>query len=152
MRWKTREWSEQALAASGCSPLCSLSISAMEAVAALSSHAIWLEKEMDGKEKGEHGENPFTPKASMPCCVQADTAPRAIVREAEGKVATQGVACTAAAHAHLRTYSWEEVERCNSRECCLLVIHGHVYDVTSYLDEHPGAFEALLHWRRSTAG
>ncbi|NXF12249.1 CYB5B protein, partial [Smithornis capensis] len=38
----------------------------------------------------------------------------------------------------------EEVERRNSNREAWLVIHGRVYDITRFLEEHPGGEEVLL--------
>ncbi|NWR86483.1 CYB5B protein, partial [Furnarius figulus] len=38
----------------------------------------------------------------------------------------------------------EEVEKRNSNREAWLVIHGRVYDVTRFLEEHPGGEEVLL--------
>ncbi|NWV34181.1 CYB5B protein, partial [Grantiella picta] len=38
----------------------------------------------------------------------------------------------------------EEVGKRNSNREAWLVIHGHVYDVTRFLEEHPGGEEVLL--------
>ena len=35
-------------------------------------------------------------------------------------------------------YSWAEIEKHNSKNDCWLVIDGGVYDVTEFMDEHPG--------------
>ncbi|MQL73881.1 hypothetical protein Taro_006244 [Colocasia esculenta] len=37
----------------------------------------------------------------------------------------------------------------NSKKSCWLVIHGKVYDITKFLDEHPGGEKVLLHASRS---
>ncbi|XP_037671657.1 cytochrome b5 type B isoform X3 [Choloepus didactylus] len=41
-------------------------------------------------------------------------------------------------------YRLEEVAKRNSSEEIWLVIHGRVYDVSSFLNEHPGGEEVLL--------
>ncbi|XP_023594179.1 cytochrome b5 type B isoform X2 [Trichechus manatus latirostris] len=41
-------------------------------------------------------------------------------------------------------YRLEEVAKRNSSKEIWLVIHGRVYDVTRFLDEHPGGEEVLL--------
>ncbi|XP_042419590.1 cytochrome b5-like [Zingiber officinale] len=43
-----------------------------------------------------------------------------------------------------KLYSMREAAEHNTREDCWVVIDGKVYDVTSYLDEHPGGDDVLL--------
>ncbi|CAL9137901.1 unnamed protein product [Musa acuminata var. zebrina] len=43
-----------------------------------------------------------------------------------------------------KLYSMREAAEHNTRDDCWVVIHGKVYDVTSYLDEHPGGDDVLL--------
>lgn len=38
----------------------------------------------------------------------------------------------------LKEFKKEDIEGANSRERCLIVLHGFVYDVTIFLDKHPG--------------
>ncbi|GLA41908.1 hypothetical protein AnigIFM63309_010228 [Aspergillus niger] len=40
--------------------------------------------------------------------------------------------------------SREEVEKHSTRESCWVAIHGSVYDVTDFLDEHPGGPQVIL--------
>lgn len=40
----------------------------------------------------------------------------------------------------------QEVERHASRQSCWVVISGHVYDVTDFLDEHPGGAGIILRY------
>lgn len=42
--------------------------------------------------------------------------------------------------------SGQEVAKHNSRESCWIIVHGKVYDVTEFLDEHPGEFNVLRHF------
>ena len=44
----------------------------------------------------------------------------------------------------VKTYSLADVGVHKTRESCWLVIHGKVYDVGSFLDEHPGGDEIIL--------
>lgn len=44
----------------------------------------------------------------------------------------------------LKKYSWAEVEAHKSKESTWFVINHKVYDVTKFLDEHPGGEEVLL--------
>lgn len=41
-------------------------------------------------------------------------------------------------------YTFKEVYQHNTREDCWVIINGKVYDVTIYLDEHPGGDEVVL--------
>ena len=41
-------------------------------------------------------------------------------------------------------FSLEEVKEHTREEDCWLVIDGHVYDVTKFLDEHPGGFDIII--------
>lgn len=43
-----------------------------------------------------------------------------------------------------RLLTAEEVAAHNSRESCWIVVHGNVYDVTEFLDEHPGGSKIIL--------
>ncbi|EXC24203.1 Cytochrome b5 [Morus notabilis] len=43
-----------------------------------------------------------------------------------------------------KVYTLAEVSQHNNREKCLLVIHGKVYDVTKFLEDHPGGDDVLL--------
>lgn len=52
--------------------------------------------------------------------------------------------CSLEEHRNLRVYTWEELDSANTPEHCLLVIHRHVYDVTSYLQNHPGGADRLV--------
>lgn len=45
--------------------------------------------------------------------------------------------------AELKTYSLEEVKKHNTPESCWFVIHDKVYDVTAFLNDHPGGEEVL---------
>ncbi|XP_028519176.1 cytochrome b5 isoform X2 [Exaiptasia diaphana] len=49
-----------------------------------------------------------------------------------------------AEEAPMKTFSFEEVKEHNKAGGCWLVIHDNVYDVTKFLDEHPGGEEVLL--------
>lgn len=40
--------------------------------------------------------------------------------------------------------SGQEVAKHNSRESCWIIVHGKVYDVTEFLDEHPGGSKIIL--------
>ncbi|KAI8464314.1 MAG: hypothetical protein J3K34DRAFT_440791 [Monoraphidium minutum] len=42
------------------------------------------------------------------------------------------------------TYSIEDCKKHVSDKDCWLVVHGKVYDVTSFLEEHPGGYDVIL--------
>ncbi|KAF4739038.1 Delta 8 Fatty Acid Desaturase, partial [Perkinsus olseni] len=44
----------------------------------------------------------------------------------------------------LPSYTWEEVARHASRESCWIVVDGFVYDLTNWLDRHPGGILPIL--------
>ncbi|KAI0079840.1 glyoxylate dehydrogenase [Panus rudis PR-1116 ss-1] len=44
----------------------------------------------------------------------------------------------------IRVLTGSEVEAHNSRESCWIIVHGKVYDVTDFLDEHPGGSKIIL--------
>ncbi len=41
-------------------------------------------------------------------------------------------------------FTLEEISKHKSKSSCWLSIHGKVYDVTKFLEEHPGGDEVLL--------
>ncbi|KAI4980826.1 cytochrome b5-like [Hordeum vulgare subsp. vulgare] len=43
-----------------------------------------------------------------------------------------------------KVYSFQEVRKHSERQDCWLIISGKVYDVTPYMEEHPGGDEVLL--------
>ncbi|EDO40543.1 predicted protein [Nematostella vectensis] len=43
-----------------------------------------------------------------------------------------------------KLYTFDEVKNHNKAGGCWLVIHNKVFDVTKFLDEHPGGEEVLL--------
>uniref|UniRef100_A0A5B7ATB6 Cytochrome b5 heme-binding domain-containing protein n=1 Tax=Davidia involucrata TaxID=16924 RepID=A0A5B7ATB6_DAVIN len=43
-----------------------------------------------------------------------------------------------------KLYSMQETSQHNSKDDCWVVIDGKVYDVSSYLDEHPGGDDVIL--------
>ena len=43
-----------------------------------------------------------------------------------------------------QTYSLDEVNKHRSNKDCWLVVHGKVYDVTDFLEEHPGGYDIIL--------
>ncbi|TFK74629.1 cytochrome b2 [Pluteus cervinus] len=43
-----------------------------------------------------------------------------------------------------RVFSGQEVSQHNNRQSCWIIVHGKVYDVTDFLDEHPGGSKIIL--------
>ncbi|VAI47563.1 unnamed protein product [Triticum turgidum subsp. durum] len=43
-----------------------------------------------------------------------------------------------------KVYSFQEVRKHSQRKDCWLIISGKVYDVTPFMEEHPGGDEVLL--------
>ncbi|KAH3684998.1 hypothetical protein WICPIJ_004030 [Wickerhamomyces pijperi] len=41
-------------------------------------------------------------------------------------------------------YTFEEVQKHNTKDDLWMIINGKVYDVTKYIDEHPGGEEVLI--------
>ncbi|KAJ2100092.1 Cytochrome b5 type B (outer mitochondrial membrane), partial [Coemansia sp. S100] len=44
----------------------------------------------------------------------------------------------------VQTYTGEQIQQHAKREDIWIVVHGKVYDVTKFLDEHPGGEEVIL--------
>lgn len=42
--------------------------------------------------------------------------------------------------------SWQEVVKHDSRESCWVVIRGQVYDLTTFIDHHPGGGASILRY------
>jgi cytochrome b involved in lipid metabolism len=52
-----------------------------------------------------------------------------------------------------KTFSLEECKQHTSDKDCWLVVHGKVYNVTDFLEEHPGGYDIILTSAgRTTAG
>ena len=47
-------------------------------------------------------------------------------------------------HAEDKIYELADLKGHSKEEDCWLVIDGEVYDVTTFLDEHPGGFDIIL--------
>ncbi|KAI3970738.1 hypothetical protein MKX01_024385 [Papaver californicum] len=43
-----------------------------------------------------------------------------------------------------KLFSWQEAAEHNTKDDCWVVVDGKVYDVSDYLDEHPGGDNVLL--------
>lgn len=48
------------------------------------------------------------------------------------------------ADAATRMIDLEEVKKHTTEKSCWLVVHGNVYDVTEFLEEHPGGYDIIL--------
>ncbi|KAI6241911.1 Cytochrome b5 heme-binding domain-containing protein [Aphelenchoides fujianensis] len=46
--------------------------------------------------------------------------------------------------ADLKTISLEEVAKHNTTDSCWIALNGKVYDVTKFIEEHPGGEDVLL--------
>lgn len=46
----------------------------------------------------------------------------------------------------------EEVVKHNNANSCWIVIEGHVYDVTDFLDDHPGGRTVILQYAGKVSG
>ncbi|CAL1283735.1 unnamed protein product [Larinioides sclopetarius] len=47
---------------------------------------------------------------------------------------------------NVKTYTFEEIAEHSTSESAWIVIENNVYDVTKFLEEHPGGPEVLLDW------
>ncbi|KDO70318.1 hypothetical protein CISIN_1g041866mg, partial [Citrus sinensis] len=43
-----------------------------------------------------------------------------------------------------KLYTMQEAAHHNTKDDCWIVVHNKVYDVTSYLDDHPGGDDVVL--------
>ncbi|MQL10592.1 cytochrome b5 domain-containing protein, partial [Escherichia coli] len=43
-----------------------------------------------------------------------------------------------------KTFTFDEVAKHNHKKDCWIIVNGKVYDVTPFMDDHPGGDEALL--------
>ena len=44
----------------------------------------------------------------------------------------------------VRKYTWEEIQKHNTNTSLWIVVHNKVYDVSRFMEEHPGGEEVLL--------
>lgn len=69
---------------------------------------------------------------------------RGCVRRAEDDDKDNGEPTTTMRGSGERQLTGAEVAQHNSRESCWVIIHGHAYDVTEFLPEHPGGPKIIL--------
>ncbi|OAE22520.1 hypothetical protein AXG93_2423s1070 [Marchantia polymorpha subsp. ruderalis] len=62
----------------------------------------------------------------------------------EGGVAGPGAGRSQVESMSIEKYTVEEVATHSSADDCWVIIHGKIYDVTKYLDDHPGGDQVLL--------
>uniref|UniRef100_A0A7S0ULC0 Cytochrome b5 heme-binding domain-containing protein n=1 Tax=Polytomella parva TaxID=51329 RepID=A0A7S0ULC0_9CHLO len=43
-----------------------------------------------------------------------------------------------------KVYSLEEVKKHTTSKDCWFVVHGKVYDVTNFVEDHPGGYDAII--------
>lgn len=43
-----------------------------------------------------------------------------------------------------RTFTRQEVSLHNTRDSCYTIVHGKVYDITHYMEEHPGGVDLMF--------
>ena len=48
------------------------------------------------------------------------------------------------AEVELKTYTLVDCKQHTTEKDCWLIIHGKVYDVTDFLDEHPGGYDIVV--------
>eukprot|EP00798_Chlamydomonas_sp_ICE-L_P015450 gene15450-21535_t len=51
---------------------------------------------------------------------------------------------TEAEATNCKVYSLEEVSKHTSNKSCWIIVHGKVYDVTDFLEEHPGGYDIII--------
>ena len=44
----------------------------------------------------------------------------------------------------LKVISMSEIKKHTTEKSCWMLIHGKVYDVTEFLEEHPGGYDIIL--------
>jgi len=67
--------------------------------------------------------------------------------------ANEAVAKSAKQQQNLKQYTWSEVEKHKTHDDCWIVVKGKIYDVTSWIDKHPGGTQMIISngGRESTA-
>lgn len=43
-----------------------------------------------------------------------------------------------------KTYTFDDVQQHRSQDSCWVILYGNVYDVTSFLPQHPGGSKIIL--------
>lgn len=62
----------------------------------------------------------------------------------EKEVIEAAAAEAAAASSNTRVIPLEEIRGHSTEKSCWLLLHGNVYDVTEFLEEHPGGYDIIL--------
>jgi cytochrome b involved in lipid metabolism len=61
-----------------------------------------------------------------------------------GATPAGGASITASSGAAAKVFSAEEVRAHNTDKSCWLAVHGEVFDVTDFLEEHPGGYDIIV--------
>jgi cytochrome b involved in lipid metabolism len=79
--------------------------------------------------------------------IQTSTQPQVAINQKESRAINQKVSATSTKdykEDQGKSYTMEEVSKHNSKESCWSVIRGEVYDLTSWVNKHPGGPDKIL--------